>query len=189
MSGAGVGGDQGPGRLWSWLWGRFGGLCVLGLLQVSRDKAGLGRLPPPLPLGLRLSLRPPSLVPSASPHPWKGIHSRLEATTSIPGLQHYQVGISDWRGSRVEGTRIGKQGREAHSKFMTWRSSTNRLTFHLCEQFPQILTYFFLVFPFILLMKNKKTHFNLRAQNVFLPLPQASICPHLFEASCHAHHV
>lgn len=112
---------------------------MLELLQASRDKTGLGRLPPSL--GLRLSLRPQSLVPSASPHPWKGIHSRLEATPSIPGLQHYQVGISDWRGSRVEGTQIGKQGREAHSKFMAWCSSPNLLTFHLCEQFPQILTF------------------------------------------------
>lgn len=63
---------------------------------------------------------------------------------AIPGLQHYQVGISDWRGSLVEGTQIGKQGREAHSKFMAWHSSTNQLTFHLCGQFPQILTFFFL---------------------------------------------
>lgn len=149
---------------------------MLGLLQASRDKTGLGRLPQSL--GLRLSLRPPSLVPSASPHPWKGIHSRLEATTSIPGLQHYQVGISDWRGSRVEGTQIGKQGREAHSKFMAWHSSTNQLTFHLCGQFPQILTFFFFfVFPFILLMKNKKTHLNLRAQNAFLPLPRSLSLP------------
>lgn len=55
---------------------------MLGLLQASRDETGLGHIPHSL--GLRLSLRPPSLVPSASPHPWKGIHSRLEATSSIP---------------------------------------------------------------------------------------------------------
>lgn len=161
---------------------------MLGLLQVSRDKAGLGRLPLfPWPEAVFKASKPGSIC---QPTPLERNPQQVGgATTSIPGLQHYQVGISDWRGSRVEGTRIGKQGGEAHSKFRTWRSSTNRLTCHLREPFPQILTYFFVVFPFILLMKNKKTHFNLRAQNVFLPLPQASICPHLFEASCHAHQV
>lgn len=36
---------------------------------------------------------------------------------------------------------------------------------------------FFFVFPFILLMKNKKTHLNLRAQNAFLPLPRSLNLP------------
>lgn len=65
-------------------------------------------------------------------------------TTSIPGLQHDQ----DWKGSQIEGTKMGKQGREAHLKIKAWLSSTNQLTFHLCGTPPQILIFGFFGVPF-----------------------------------------